>query len=709
MWIRCLAFILIVCISTTLSFAGQQEQEQQEQQEEEMPRFQEVVVVTASKTEEKLIDAPVTLSVVSSDTIESSPAQNYADLLRAVPGLNITQTSARDINMVSRGATSTLATSQLALLDGRTLYQDFFGFILWDFVPINSTEIKQIEVIRGPASAVWGANAMNGVVNIISKTPRELAGTTFTAGFGGFDRSGTDDDLDTGMLFYVNGTHAQAVNDRWAFKVSAGAYTQDPLARPTGTIPGSFPPTEYPSYQNQGTTQPKLDVRVDYDFADGNQNLIFAGGIAGTDGIIHTGIGPFDIQRGSTLGYGKMNYQRGAFKLNFFANILDGEAPALLAIDPFTGQPIEFTFDTQTYDVEVGNSNVIGTKHILSYGGNFRRNTFDLSIAPLGDSRSEAGAYIQDDIFLSEHFRWNIGGRIDYFSNLDDPVFSPRTSLLIRPVPEHSIRISFNRAYRSPSFTNNYLLTAIVRPLNLGILDPRLEGFTYFLPVAAVGNQDLKEEFLTAYEIGWTGTFANRTTANVSFYINDTEDSMIFTASEYYNSQNPPPGWPLPPAVLDFLISIGQGLPSKFTYLNFPKYRDKGVELSMDTRVNENVNAFANYSYQAKPDPQGRFDEEELNWPPKHRFNIGMGFNYGKYFGNVSVNYTDEAIWQDVLEFRGPTEAFTLLNAGFGINWKEGKITTSVKGTNLTNTKAQQHLFGDIIRLQIVGEVRIKL
>ena len=64
------------------------------------------------------------------------------------------------------------------MLDGRSLYQDFFGFVMWDFMPANLDEIKRIEVIRGPASAVWGANALNGVINVITKTPREMAGTS---------------------------------------------------------------------------------------------------------------------------------------------------------------------------------------------------------------------------------------------------------------------------------------------------------------------------------------------------------------------------------------------------------------------------------------------------------------------------------------------------------------------------------------------------
>src|SRR5204862_2495573 len=144
-------------------------------------KYEETVVVSASRSDEKLINAPATMSVIGPSTIESAPTQNFAELLRTVPGLNITQVSARDINVTSRSATGTLATGQLALLDGRSLYQDMFGFVMWDFLPVNLNEVKQIEVIRGPASAVWGANALYGVVNVITKSPREMQGTTAVA------------------------------------------------------------------------------------------------------------------------------------------------------------------------------------------------------------------------------------------------------------------------------------------------------------------------------------------------------------------------------------------------------------------------------------------------------------------------------------------------------------------------------------------------
>ena len=88
-----------------------------------------------------------------------------------------------------------------------------------------------------------------------------------TIGAGFFDRDATGVDNGTGALFYVNGTHAEAVNEKWSYKLSAGYFAQDALPRPTGTIPNSFN-TPYPPYTNSGTSQPKFDARVDYELAD---------------------------------------------------------------------------------------------------------------------------------------------------------------------------------------------------------------------------------------------------------------------------------------------------------------------------------------------------------------------------------------------------------------------------------------------------------
>jgi outer membrane receptor protein involved in Fe transport len=679
------------------------------------------------------------VSLIGGETLVNNASTSYADLFRAVPGLNVTQTSARDINLTSRGATSTLSTSQLALVDGRSIYLDFFGFIAWDFLPVNPAEIKQIEVIRGPASAIWGANAMNGVVNVITKSPRELEGTSVTVGAGSFIRDLPDREAGAGALFYANGSHSQVVNDRWAYKISLGVYSQDPLARPTGNLPSGLP---YPSFANEGTTQPKLDVRADYDFEDGQRKLVFQGGVAGTDGILHSGIGPFDIDKGTVLGYAKVNFSKGAMKANFFTNILNGEATNLLAVG-LNGQPLNFIFESNTYDFEFGDVRTFQQRHVFSYGGNFRYSTFDLSIAPAGDSRTEGGAYVQDEIFLGKYVRLLLGARLDKFDIIDDVQFSPRMTLMLKPSANQTFRVSYNRAYRAPSVINNYLDTTIINQLPLGSINPAFGSAVYNFPVRAVGSniglpqagvpaQDLVEQSITAYEIGYTGVVKQRATVSVAFFVNETKDDIFFTQVASYRAQNPPPGWPpfppIPPALGPIILEglycppgstptpqrpcpfgVGNGLPAAFSYRNLGKVRQKGLELGIDGAINKELSAFANYSYQPDPEAIG-FPQSEINLPPNNRFNVGLNYGGERYLGNVAISYQDEAYWQDVLDNRyaGTTDAFTLVNGSFGVKWgSKRNIVTVLKVTNLLNDEIQQHIFGDVSKLQMVGELRV--
>ena len=342
--------------------------------QEPLETTDEPVVATASRYLELLVNAPAAVTVIPQDVIDGAPSQTLADLLRMVPGVNTVQTSARDINVTTRAPTGTLSDSLLVLLDGRSIYQDFFGLVMWDFLPVDTTEIKQIEVIRGPASAVWGANAMNGVVNVISKTPRELTGTSASVRFGQLDRTRPGEPFDGGGLLSVNAVHAGAPDERFAFKVSAGVLTQEPFLRPDGNVPGTQTP--YPLFANRGTTQHRADARADYDFTGGDK-LILAGGLAATQGLIYTGLGPLDIQRGSMLKYGRLSYTRDRLNLQFFVNDLDGDAPFLLQQRP-DGGPLTIKVASQTYDVEFSNTHELRNRHLLTYGGNFRHNAFDI-------------------------------------------------------------------------------------------------------------------------------------------------------------------------------------------------------------------------------------------------------------------------------------------------------------------------------------------
>ena len=102
-------------------------------------------------------------------------------------------------------------------------------------------------------------------------------------------------------------------------------------------------------------------------------------------------------------------------------------------------------------------------RNFLTYGGNLRRNNFDISIAPAADNRLESGTYVQDEIFF-DRFRLILGGRVDKFGNLDKPVFSPRVAFMVKPGADQTLTLSYNRAFRSPSMINNFLDMSIVQP-----------------------------------------------------------------------------------------------------------------------------------------------------------------------------------------------------------------------------------------------------
>ena len=258
----------------------EQKPEPKPDQPAEQPKYEETVVVSASRNEEKLINAPATMTrhrtarrsgARRPRTSPSSCAPCPASTSRRSP--RATSTSPR----AARPARS--STGTLALLDGRSLYQDFFGFVMWDFLPVNLNEIKQIEVIRGPASAVWGANALNGVVNVITKSPREMQGTSAILGVGGFDRRRRHRQQHRVRHALLHQRHARAGGQRsrrvqdLGRRLHAGSVWPADRHHPVRPRRGlrRRRARHYPAFTNQGTTQPKFDARVDYDYADGQQ------------------------------------------------------------------------------------------------------------------------------------------------------------------------------------------------------------------------------------------------------------------------------------------------------------------------------------------------------------------------------------------------------------------------------------------------------
>ena len=280
---------------------------------------------------------------------------------------------------------------------------------------------------------------------------------------------------------------------------------------------------------------------------------------------------------------------------------------------------------------------------------------------------------------------------------------------MVKPRDNQTIRISYNRAYRSPSVINNFLDVTIAEPINLGAFSPALAGRIYPLPVRSVGNEDLEEQLLDAFEVGYTGVVRGRIDS-VRLCLRQSDARTTFSspkcAQRAIRRPIRRPVGRCRPAVI--ALVPGGSFPALFTYLNFGKVTQKGLELGVDSAVNNHVNAFVNYSFQGEPEPEG-FDLSELNLPPTHRFNVGVSFSSSRFLGNLSVSYTDDAFWQDVLDdrYHGTTDAYTLVNGGFGVRWFNNQLTTSIKVVNLANEEVQQHVFGDVLKRQVVGEVRV--
>ena len=180
-------------------------------------------------------------------------------------------------------------------------------------------DIEQIEVVRGPASAVWGANAFTGVVNVLTRPPAAAEGSSLMVDFTSFNRdAGSTVDDGSGVAYGATTTMSRKVSERLAYRISGGYAASDPFPRPLGTLPrvphplepetlvggGELPADDQDApghFRNRGTTQPHVDLRLDQETTDGR--VVYSAGVAGTDGIAHTGIGPFNFERGTYLGY----------------------------------------------------------------------------------------------------------------------------------------------------------------------------------------------------------------------------------------------------------------------------------------------------------------------------------------------------------------------------------------------------------------------
>ncbi len=485
----------------------------------------EQVVVSASATAEAALDSPAAVDVLTGEDLAIRPGDHLVDQLRRVPGINVVQFSARDVNIASRQATGGINNSTLALIDGRNIYEDFLGFVLWEFAPADAATIERIEVVRGPASALWGANAVGGLVHVITRRPQDTLGGSLELGAGSH-----------GAL-RVRASESFLAGP-WAVRLSAGFFEVDPFDRPA-TIANVFGETIDPDFgliqdggNDSGTSQPRFDLRADVGDPLETGRLIVQAGAGRTRGWIATGLGPFEIEPGTQASYLQGRYQHGNLEGQVYVNLFDGAATNLI-------NAIDFDFTSALLHGSLRGRRPIGTRGALGFGVEIERSAYDLSIAPGGTRRLRGGVFGEADVTLLPKLSIVAGARVDTVKETIGAVLSPRLALRYKPTPRQTVRLAWGRAFRAPSVVETDLdVPAIpVALLDWEVIDAEVVGFPFFAPLAqvvcakspgncgvdegevpsylavtsALGNRDLEEETTSSIELGYAaqlGRFA---------------------------------------------------------------------------------------------------------------------------------------------------------------------------------------------------------
>ncbi|MFQ5482729.1 MAG: TonB-dependent receptor plug domain-containing protein, partial [Nitrospinaceae bacterium] len=156
-----------------------------------LEQLMEVTVISTSKKEEKWFQSSSAVFVITQEDIRRSGILELPEIFRIVPGMQVARLDANKWGISARGFNGRFSNKLLVLVDGRTVYNDIFGGMVWDEYQLPLETIERIEVIRGPGGTLWGANAMNGVINIITKNAKDSQGAMITAGAGTRDRGFT--------------------------------------------------------------------------------------------------------------------------------------------------------------------------------------------------------------------------------------------------------------------------------------------------------------------------------------------------------------------------------------------------------------------------------------------------------------------------------------------------------------------------------------
>ena len=465
-----------------------------------LEQLMDIQVTSVSKGEEDFSKAPSAIFVITQEDLRRSGVNTIPEALRMVPGVQVAQIDSSTWAISARGFNSRFANKLLVLIDGRSVYSHVFAGVFWDEQDMVLEDVERIEVIRGPGGTLWGANAVNGVINIITKNAHKTTGGQVSAGTGNLDS------------FIGTIRYGEKIGDNAAVRVWGKYYNRNNL----DDLQGNSAPDEFETGRG--------GMRLDWDASESNsftfQGDVMVGEFAGKTSNAVTSLS-FAPTMGDIVGDGQVRTANfitrwkhrfsddSDMALQFYYNRDHRNSRALqeLAVD--------------TYDLEFQHRFQWGSRNEILWGLGHRfiydsfENSIGISYFPDSNLNYISNAFIQDKITLIENeLYFTIGSKFS-INNFTGFEIQPNARLAWTPNDKHTVWAAVSRAVRTPSRSGDSgRFNAAVAP-----------G-----PSVAViqGQKDFESENLLATEVGYRLRPHEKLFFDVAAFANIYRDSHSF-------------------------------------------------------------------------------------------------------------------------------------------------------------------------------------
>jgi len=414
----CFACALVVALAGGPAYAMETPEQFADMSLEQLSN---IVVTSVSRQETRLNTAPASLYIISASDIRRSGVHSLPEALRLAPNLQVARIDARQYAITARGFNTDLVNKLLVLIDGRSVYSPLFSGVFWDIQDVPLTDIARIEVISGPGATIWGANAVNGIINIITKSAAETQGGLARLRAGEFER--------LGLLRYGG-----SLGESGHFRVYGKTVRED----------GRFAPAGHNTRNEYRRSMAGFRADWPVTGSAGDGSLTVSGDVVQAK-----------VQRYPNQGYIDID---GANLLGRYTGKLAGGELRLQAIFDHTGRNQSDTIFERlnTLDLEAQHGIAWGRDHKLVWGGGYRhswdrvRNTPLAAMLPPAVDLHWGNLFVQDEMRLAEQLKLTAGLKAEhnYYTGWET---LPNLRLAWTPDASRLLWTSLSRAVRVPS------------------------------------------------------------------------------------------------------------------------------------------------------------------------------------------------------------------------------------------------------------------